>query len=170
LRLLTSAERRANAKTGAYFACCGLLLAGYLCFQIRALKAYSPNVPHQRVLDEFHQRSENGDLMAWVDANIAPNAVITATDGQATAYALRRPTISLSDPPFTDTVWDQRNTLEQMERYGSKYLILYSGAPASVVPAQEVSPFLKGLLSGDVPGGFVLAARNSAVLIFRRIS
>jgi hypothetical protein len=166
---LLSATERDTPTSAAWLACVSLLLAGYLSLEFRTLRAFVPSTPHQEVWNAFHKRGADGDLYAWTASHIPPNEVITATNGQATAYALRHPVLCISDPPFTQIRWTRDELLAEMRQYHSNYLVLYPGLPPGEASVQEDSPFFRGMLSGSTPPeGLEIAARNRSVVIFRR--
>jgi len=152
-----------------YFACVALMFSGYGLANLRGLMQYAPAAPHDEVRSAFRGSAPGGNLTAWAAANFRPGDVITASDGQATAYALRLPTLCLSDPPFSTEVWDRHRLLSEMQRFGSYYLVLYPGLPADATAVQRTSPFLRELVLGKAQNGLEVAARNDAVIIFRRV-
>jgi hypothetical protein len=153
----------------AYSTCVALVAAGYFMAHVQRVVAYSPRVPHQETLNAFREPAPaGGDLTAWVRVNIGPSEVITATNGQSTAYALHRATLCVVDPPFSTPAWDRATLLSQMKRFKSRYLIIYPGLPVSAAPVQVASPFIRGLLRGDVPADLHVVAHNASVIILRR--
>jgi len=159
-----------TAQKPVYLTCIALVLTGYFACHMRALIHYVPSVPHEEVLRAFGGGVSGGDdLTAWVNANLPPGGVITATDGQATAYALRRPTLCVIDPLFTSEIWDRSRLLKEMQRFQSDYLIIYPGLPAEAAPVQQESPLIRGLLAGRPSDGLQVAARNNSVIVLRRV-
>jgi 4-amino-4-deoxy-L-arabinose transferase-like glycosyltransferase len=165
---LLSAVESPSQRPAAYFACVALVLTGYFAFHVRALIHYIPPVPHEEVLQAFREPGSGGDLTVWERANLSPAEVITATNGQATAYALHQPTLCVVDPPFSE-VWNRDRLLKEMQRFGSNYLIIYPGLRVDAAPVQQASPFIRAMLSGEVPDGLVVVARNGSVIVLRRI-
>ena len=72
------------------------------------------------------------------------------------------------DPPFSE-VWNRDRLLKEMQRFGSNYLIIYPGLRVDAAPVQQASPFIRAMLSGEVPDGLVVVARNGSVIVLRRI-
>lgn len=154
-----------------YFTALALLLAGFLGFQARSLLGYTPSVPHQEIAAALRQRTGSGtDLATWIRDRVAPGEAITATDGQATAYALQLPTLCLADPGFTREQWNERTISAEMRRFHSRYLVLFPVLSAGVAPVQQDSPFLRGIIeSGKVnpSSGFRAVAGNGAALVLQ---
>lgn len=159
----------ASQRPMAYLACIALMLTGYFVVHIRGLIRYTPPVPHQGVLRAFREPVSGGELTAWASANLSSADVITATNGQATAYALHRPTLCVVDPEYSSEVWSQARLLEEMQRFRSNYLIIYPGLRVDAAPVQRESPLIREMLGGEVPDGLEVVARNSSVIILRRI-
>ena len=164
LALRLSALERTCRNRAAYFALSAVLVTGYAAMHYRGADVYTPSLPHEQVLSAMQQ----GDLTSWVPSHIPRGAVITATDGQATAYALQHPILCVADPPFSDQMNSREQILAEMARFRSEYLIVYPGLSDVWSPIQQASPFIRGLLQGDIPEGFKLEARNSTAMIFRR--
>jgi hypothetical protein len=166
---LLSDIESASQRPAVYLTCIALALTGYFVFHIRGLICYIPPVPHEEVLKAFREPVSGRDLTDWERANLSPAEVITATNGQATAYALHRPTLCVVDPPFSSEAWNRDRLLGEMQRFRSNYLIIYPGLRADAVPVQQASPFIRGMLAGEIPDGLIVLARNSSVIVLRRM-
>lgn len=146
-----------------------LIVAGYLSIHARHWVAYTPPAPHQEIVKAFAEPiAGGGDLSTWFHSNVAPAEVVTASNGQATAYVLHRPNLCLADPPYSTMVWTESAVFREMNRFKSSYLVLYTHLPAGFSPDQEESPFLRDLLYGKVPDWLYVAAQNGSVIVFRR--
>lgn len=146
---------------------CSLLAAGYLWLNIRALGEV-PDVRHWDVEKAFAQPAAGGgNLNDWAAKNLMPGETITATDGQATLFVLGHPTRCITDTEFTAREWTREILLAEMRLYKARYLILYPGLAKDVASAQDL-PLFREMLAGKIPEGFELAARNDAVMIFKR--
>ncbi len=144
------------------------LLASYLAVNLASVMAYIPLSEHRLVALRFLERGRDGQpLTAWVKANIPADAVILATDGQATAHALHRRTISLVAPEFSSARWDESEVRAVMERFGAEFLILYPATYDGDTETQRDSAFLGKILSGVTPSWLSIVAENPAVEIFR---
>jgi hypothetical protein len=96
------------------------------------------------------------------------DAVVVATNGQATAYALKRKVVSLVGSQYSDQHWDEEEVRAVMQRYGASLLILYPHIDAMIEPVQQESAFLRELIKGRRPQWLQLAAENGQVMIFQR--
>jgi hypothetical protein len=148
-----------------------LLTACYLVINVRSLGAEPTVVPHQLTEARFAAQTADGEpLRAWIDANMPEDAVLIATDAQPTAYVLKRRTVALTESEYSDEVWGPSELQALMTSYGADFIILYPTAHPSLVAAQRESPFLAGLLEGELPPWLGLAAENKHVKVFRRLA
>lgn len=146
-----------------------LFLAGYLAGNLTSMFAPAPMFEHQLIAGVMEQPMKNGESLShWVGANIPRQAVVVADDGQATAYVLKRNTVSIVEQSFSDLRWNERETQSVMSNFGADYLILFPGLPNQSVPAETESDFLHGLDSNSVPPWLDLVAQNSAVRVFHK--
>jgi hypothetical protein len=124
--------------------------------------------PDRIVKASFALPSGAGEnLRSWFDANVPLGAVVVATNGQATAYALRRKVVSLIGSHFSDERWGEKEVRALMQQYGATFLILYPSIDPTIESVQQESPFLQGLIEGQRPQWLQLAAENSKVMIFQ---
>jgi hypothetical protein len=126
----------------------------------------------RRVAALLQEPTASGEsLKSWVENNIPAEATIVASDGQATAYVLRRKTVSVVGRGYGYQEWEEPQLRELMSRFHADFLILYLDAPTHAVPAeQRESNFLMALTQGGTPTDWLqLAARNAHIMIFRRI-
>ena len=89
-----------------------------------------------------------------------------AADGQATGHWLRRPTVSLVGVEYSAETWNESEIERTMDRFGVRYLILYTHPTGAV---QGESPFLASLVEGHPDTHLRLAVRNDQTLIFERV-
>jgi hypothetical protein len=108
-----------------------------------------------------------GTLRSWFDANVPLGATVVASNGQATAYALKRKVVSLVGSNFSDQRWGEEELRTLMQQYDAGFLILYPHIDPVIEPVQQESPFLRALIAGQRPQWLQLAAENSQVMIFR---
>lgn len=106
-------------------------------------------------------------MHAWIDRNIPRDAVVVASDGQATSYAVQRPAVSLVDSGFSATKWTEESVRELMRTYHAEFLILYPRAHSWRIPVQAESPFLAAVLQGQLPSWLTLVADNLEVRVYR---
>lgn len=168
LAMWLSAIERICPKRMLYLAPALLVTAGYVAMHFEGISVLFDRPLHAEVLGALRQPDSGGDLTGWMTQNIPPGAVITATNGQAAAYALHHPTLCITDPPFSYGMVTREQILGAMDRFGSQYLILFPEASDHAAPAQKASPFLQELLRGAAIEGLGLAARNRKIMIFRR--
>jgi hypothetical protein len=150
------------------------VVASYLFLNVR--DAVEPSLSRSALIERriakfFEEPTPSGEpLRRWVDANIPADASIVATDGQPTAFVLRRNTVSLASLDYRSQAWEEPQVRELMSRFHAAFLILYRGTPALAVPVeQSESQFLRTLARGEQPSDWLqLATRNPYVLIFRR--
>jgi hypothetical protein len=124
--------------------------------------------PHRLIETRLGQLGTDGrPIREWIDANMPADAVVLATDGQGTSYALRRKTVSLVSAEQSMTKWGQVEVKAAMEIFGASFLIVYPGAAPRFAPEQRESAFLAALLRGEGPCWLSLVAENPNVKIFR---
>ena len=146
-----------------------LFLVGYATANLAGRTQQPRPFEHQLVASALAEPMANGDkLSRWIQHNIPRGAVLVADDGQATAYLLKRDTVSLVARKYSDLVWDEQQVDAAMRTFGADYIIVYPGLPASSAPAEFESDFLHSLGWGRSPSWLELAAQNARVKIFRR--
>jgi hypothetical protein len=139
-----------------------LLLAGYVFFNLGDLLARAQAMPHEAVQARLAAPAASGEpLRQWIEREVAPEAIVLATDGQATAYVLRRKAVSLVSPQFSEQAWTEPAVCATMARFGAWHLLVYRDYP---VP----SPFLAALASGSTPDWLRLLADNGHARVFGR--
>jgi hypothetical protein len=140
----------------------------YLGANVRSSLVPQQAAPHARMAAMLAEPARDGEsLRAWIERNIAPNAVLVASDAQATGYVLERRVVSLTPSEQTETVWDASTVHALMARADAHYLLLWSRKDSARVPEQEESPFLMSLVRGDLPSWLELAAENDDVKVLR---
>jgi hypothetical protein len=150
-------------------ACAVLTVGSYWGINLEATMAQPPGSPHQAVEARFAMPDQTGrSLLSWFQENVPPDAVLAASEGQATEYALKRKTVSLVSSQYSDQPWDETAVRALMQRYEAEYLILYPGIDPTIEPVQRESPFLSALIAGRRLDWLQLAASNNEVMIFRR--
>jgi hypothetical protein len=105
-------------------------------------------------------------LRSWFAKNVPTDTPVVAADGQATAYVLHRPTISIAPRQFSSRIWDENQVRETMSTYHAKYLITYSGLFSDDAPEQQQSPFLRSLIAGEHHSSLSPVVRTPHVTIF----
>lgn len=161
-RLWTSASARSAPL--AWTTCALIIGASYLGMNLEDPMAQRWHSPHVAVQESF----ADTNLRSWFDAHVPDDAVIVATNGQATSYALKRRTVSLVSTHYSDQHWGEDEVHAVMRRYKADFLIVYPGLDPNVDPVQEDSKFLQALAAGYRPQWLELAVEGSGVLIFRR--
>ena len=152
----------------AWIACAAMIVGSYWGINLENTVAHR-SVPPDRVVEAsfaFPSRT-GGSLRSWFDANVPLDAVVVATNGQATAYALKREAVSLVGSHYSDQHWDEEEVRAVMQRYGARLLILYPQTDPMIEPVQQESAFLRELIEGRRPQWLQLTAENGQVMIFQ---
>jgi hypothetical protein len=163
-----SAMESASTGHALRLLCLAVVSIGYAAVHLGELWRYTPLVAPDEVTKAWRGSGSASDLTSWAHTNLSPVEVITATNGQATAYALGHPTLCVTDPPFTNVVWSRDRLFQEMARFGSTYLILYPGLRYESAPVQRTSPLIRGMIEGAIPDGLQVVARNASVIVLRR--
>lgn len=164
--LLNSLWTRAETRSvsAAWIVCLLVIGGSYLGMNLEDPTARHWRSPHVAVQEIF----ADSKLRSWFDAHVSSDAVIVATNGQATSYALRRRTVSLVSTHYSTQHWDESEIHAVMQRYNADFLIVYPGLEPDIDPVQQESEFLQALTAGYRPQWLQIAAKSSRVLIFRR--
>ncbi len=158
----------ARSTSRAWTACAVLIVGPYLGINFENTMARRLAPPDGFVEASFALPSQTGGtLRSWFDANVPLSAVVVATNGQATAYALKREVISLVGSHFSDQRWGEKEVRAVMRQYRASFLILYPHIDPTIEPVQQESPFLQELIEGRRPRWLQLAAENGQVMIFQ---
>jgi len=109
----------------------------------------------------------NPNPLNWILKTTGPDDVLFSVHGQAFHYVTKRPVVSIPDPIYTNRTDDEAGLRRLMERYGSRYLVVFPGMNELQVPEQHKNPFLKGLAAADrpLPAWLRESVRNSEVRI-----
>jgi len=159
---------RSTSVAWTWTACAAAIVGSYWGINLENTMAHRLVSPDRVVEASFALPSETGgSLRSWFDANVPVGAVIVATNGQATAYTLRRKVVSLVGSHFSDERWGEKEVRALMQQYGATFLILYPSIDPTIESVQQESPFLQGLIEGQRPQWLQLAAENSKVMIFQ---
>lgn len=142
----------AGAATVAYVFCNG-----------RSAVAAPDRTPHEMIEEQLAAPTPEGrPLRAWIDEHVPADAVVIGTEAQATGYALRRRTVSLTEAEYSEEAWDEPRVRALMEAYGAEFVILH--------PVHIESSFLEALRRREAPPWLVLAAENGRVMVFRKVA
>jgi len=143
---------------------------GYLCIHARSYCAPLGPAPDEIVARELSGMVSPGVTMqSWIASNVPADEVVIANQGQASGYVLRRKTLALASPQYSDQRWNAAAIDHVMRTYDARLLILYGGDAGDDVLRD--SPFLAALAGGlPPPGWLVLAAHSRGITVFRRIS
>jgi hypothetical protein len=142
-----------------------VFVIGYIGVNARDLNMPQSESRQEYLSGLFAERSADGQLLSdWVNAHVAPTAVIAAQDGQATGYLLHRRTLGLVEAEYSTERWECPEIRTQMNRFGAHYLILYPH-PDHNTPLLEESSFAAAAASGQPGCGFVIASENQDVRI-----
>jgi len=159
---------RSTSVAWTWTACAAAIVGSYWGINLENTMAHRLVSPDRVVEASFALPSETGgSLRSWFDANVPVGAVVVATNGQATAYALRRKVVSLVGSHFSDERWGEKEVRAVMQQYGATFLILYPSIDPTIESVQQESPFLQALIEGQRPQWLQLAAENSKVMIFQ---
>jgi hypothetical protein len=150
-----------------YVGALAVALAAYGVLNLREVTGLRPP-GHRLVQARLAQPTAAGPSLAqWIERSLPPQAVIVAVDGQATGYALRRPTLSLSAEEVSEQVWSEARVRELFGTYGAELLLVYPGGDPRRTQPQAESPFLAALLAGQVPPWLELAAETPGARAYR---
>ena len=156
-------------RRGLYVGALAVALAAYGVLQLREVTGLRPP-GHRLVQARLDQPTAGGSTLArWIEENVPPQGVIVAVDGQATAYALRRPTLSLCAAEISEQVWSESRIRELFATYGAELLLVYPGGDPGRTQPQVESPFLAALLAGQVPSWLELAAETPGARAYRPV-
>ena len=136
--------------------------AAYVLINGRSLAVAAGPLPHEAAAARL------AAVRPWIDANVPGDATIVASDGQATAYALHRPAVSLTHAALSDTMWTEQAVRDVMTTYHAGILILYPRADLEQNPVQAESAFLTAVLEGRLPDWLELASDSATARIYRR--
>ena len=154
--------RRRRALHGAAAA----LVAAYAGINFPLLLEHTELMPHHRVQARLEAPVPAGEsLREQIEREVAPDAVLLATEGPATGYLLRRKLVSLVSPRFSDQAWTEDAVHATMVRFGARHLLVYQ-EPGDKLAAP--SAFLRGLASGATPAWLQLVADNGRAKLFGR--
>jgi hypothetical protein len=144
-----------------------IAMFGYAFLNIYSIYHFSLVPKHVTLLALFAEPTPDGvPLKRWVDSRIPAEAPVLATDGQATAYILHRPTIAMAEQAFSKRRWDEKEVQQTMSTYHAKYLIIYPGLSPEDSPEQQESQFLLSLIDGEHPSWLIPMVRTLHVAIF----
>jgi hypothetical protein len=162
------ASTSARSTPLAWTVCAAIIVGSYWGINLENTIAHRAVSPDRLVASSFALPSETGGtLRSWFDANVPVSATVVATNGQATAYALKRKIVSLVGSNFSEQRWGEEELRTLMQQYDADFLILYPHIDPMIEPVQQESPFLRALIAGQRPQWLQLAAENSQVMIFR---
>jgi hypothetical protein len=164
LHWLSSRARFTGGQLWFRAALCAIVI-GYIGVNARDLKDPQPKSSLDTLSALFAEQTGDGQRLSdWVNAHIAPAAVIAAQDGQATGYLLHRRTLGLVESEYSAERWECFEIRTQMRRFGARYLILYRH-PDNDSHLLEESRFAAAAASGQPGCGFVIASENQDVRI-----
>jgi hypothetical protein len=142
-----------------------VFVIGYIGVNARDLNMSQTETRQEYLAGLFAERTADGQLLSdWVNAHVAPAAIIAAQDGQAIGYLLHRRTLGLVESEYSYERWECPEIRTQMNRFGAHYLILYRH-PDHNTPLLEESSFAAAAASGQPGCGFVIASENQDVRI-----
>jgi hypothetical protein len=163
-RAFASAPRRRLALAGAT----ALFVLSYVGTNSWATYAQPPLTDPHALARRFDLADGTGTpLRDWVATNIGQGETLLATDGQATAFHLQRPAVSLVERYFSDSEWTEESVRQVLRQYAAEYVVVYPGALYEEIPAQYDFPFLADLANRSPPEWLAIAAENEAVIIYR---
>lgn len=167
---LAHLERRAHGRQTArllVLSAVAILTAGYVAINTRSL-IQTPDPPPHALVQRYLSEPTAGDpsLAAWIDSHIPSDATIMANEGQATAFLLRRKTVSLVSMSFSKLRWTEDSVRANMHQYGVNYLIIYSGNDRERRDLSQ-SDFLSNLAKGRPPAWLTVATRNHHTIIYQ---
>ena len=167
--VLASAERavRGGRVAGAFIACLVVLSATVAAVNVRSLVREDRDSRHDVVAARLAAPTADGrSLASRLGSEIARDTPVVAMDGQATAYVLRRPVLSLVSLDYSQHAWTEDRVREIAARFGADLILVYrDGDVARRLGAQ--SAFLAGLVRGAAPPWMTLVAENGAAALYR---
>jgi len=142
-----------------------VFVIGYIGVNARDLNMSQTETRQEYLAGLFAERTADGQLLSdWVNAHVAPAAIIAAQDGQAIGYLLHRRTLGLVESEYSYERWECPEIRTQMNRFGAHYLILYRHPDHNTLLLEE-SSFAAAAASGQPGCGFVIASENQDVRI-----
>jgi hypothetical protein len=141
-----------------------VFLSGYAAGHIRAMWDWKWAEPaeHRVVAQDLAEPMANGQqLRSWIEENIPKQSPIMAAEGQATGFLLHRNTIGIPERRDSAVDWNEEQVRHTMERFGARYLILYSKLTPGTVETESESSFLNELTKGTHPAWLTPVARNA---------
>lgn len=150
-----------------------MIAVSIVCVQSRSLMAPAGTARHRTAEKAL---LAEGDARGWILRHTGPGEVIIAGNGQALRYVLhrQRPVVSLISPEFTGRVDDEAGIHALMDRFQSRYLVLFPGAGAAEAPEQSLNPFISKLIrtaeseTPTSPVWLTVALRTPQVVIFEK--
>lgn len=102
-------------------------------------------------------------MRQWLLSNVSARTTIVSEEGQALHYLLKRPVVSIIEPPeFSNRAANGPALRALMSRYKSRYLVLF---PAVRVSRNSL-PFLQNLTLGKGPDWLKLSVHTHDVLAY----
>jgi hypothetical protein len=142
-----------------------VFVIGYIGVNLRDLSDPRPQSRQDELAAVFSERTASGQRLSdWVNARIAPSAVIAAQDGQQTGYLLHRRTLGLVEAEYSPVRWECSEIRAQMDRFGARDLILYRHPNRNSHLLNE-SRFAAAAVTGAPGCGFAVAAETPEVRI-----
>jgi len=147
-----------------FLAAVALVSCAYVALNLLGILRRQPlPQPHEVTWALLRQETEPGvTLETWIKDHVPPGEAIVANQGQATAYCLQRPAVSLVSLSYSRQIWDEQAVRAVMRGYGAHYLILFTGDP----PDLFRSSFLASALAGTVPAWLAPVASARGVRVF----
>ena len=149
------------------------LALGYAAINARDIYEADPPPRQTAIAAMLAEPTSSGQpLRQWLESNLSPGDVIVASDGQATAYVLHRPTLSMVTAVYSNIHWECGEIQSQMARYRSRYLILFkpppAGSPESLTAFPIESKFVASSSEQQQSCGFTVPTENRLVRVLRR--
>jgi hypothetical protein len=147
-----------------------ILVCSYATDNMKQLARTGTVFPHTVLTSYFGEVTSDGSTaMTWVQRSVPPDAVIVATEGQATAYLLKRTTICLASRQYTNQLWTEDSVYKLMRMYKASFLIVYPGLTQAndSDSVQVESEFIHGLLFQKYPCWLSIATRTPHVVVYQ---
>ncbi len=144
------------------------LMVGYLGANAQSALGRPRVAEHRTVAEALALPMEGGrPLLQWLEETVPRDGIVLAVEGQATAYVLKRKTISAVGRLFTTLTWDEEQTRRTTRRFGANFVIVYPAVVASGGVDGLDSRLFRDLAARRPPDWLELAAVNPRVLVYR---
>ena len=142
------------------------LVGAYTAINLAVLLEGPGTMPHERVRARLETTLADGtSLRERIEREVPADAILVASDGQASAHVLGRKVLSLVSPHFSAVRWTEDVLREEMARFGARHVLVYYGNGQADAVVRSTA-FLSGLAAGRSPGWLRLLADNGRAKLY----